>query len=286
MRSVADLRKRTHPVRVRTDPDGVIAPLAVPLLVVAALVASTPAGPNWLDHYQRRRADQLVSAFENSTIEVQYGYAENLGDGRGVTAGRAGFTTSTCDALAVIEVYTDDVGDNVLSAFVPELERLCDDGSDETDGLPEDDYIAAWDAAANDPAFRGAQDALVDRDYYVPAMEAADDLGLETALARAELFDTSLQHGPGDDPDGLYALIERTNDAVGRPAAAGEPAWLDAFFDVRIDDLTNPADADTAEDWRQSTDRVECMRRIAASGNYDLAGPLTFSVYGDEFTIE
>ncbi len=117
-------------------------------------------------------------------------------------------------------------------------------------------------------------------------MEAADVLGLESALARAELFDTSLQHGPGDEPDGLYALIERTNEAVGTPAEAGEPAWLDAFFDVRIDDLIDPADADAAEDWRQSTDRVECMRRIAASGNYDLAGPLTFTVYGDEFTIE
>ena len=263
-----------------------IAPLAVPLLALAALVTSTPEGRDWLDHDQRRRADELVSAFENSTTEVQYGYAENLGDGRGVTAGRAGFTTATCDALAVIEVYGDDVGENVLSPFVPELGRLCDDESDDTAGLPENDYIAAWGAAADDPAFRAAQDAIVDREYYIPAMEAADDLGLETALARAELFDTSLQHGPGDDPDGLYALIERTNETIGTPAEAGETAWLDAFFDVRIDDLTNPADADTAEDWRQSTDRVECVRRIAASGNYDLAGPLTFSVYGDEFTIE
>ena len=100
---------------------------------------------------------------------------------------------------------------------------------------------------------------------------------------RAELFDTSLQHGPATIPTAC-TLIERTN-AIGTLAEVGERAWLDGFFDVRIDDLTNPADAD-AEDWRQSTDRVECMRRIAASGNYDLAGPLTFSVYGDEFTIE
>ena len=185
------------------------------------------------------------------------------------------FTTATCDGRAVIEVYGDDVGENVLSPFVPELGQLCDDESDDTAGLPEDDYIAAWAAAADDPAFRAARTRSSIREYYIPAMEAADDLGLATALARAELFDTSLQHGPGNDPDGLYALIERTNEAVGTPAEAGEPAWLDAFFDVRIDDLTNPADADTAEDWRQSTERVECVRRIAASGNYDLAGPLT-----------
>ncbi|MFD8756116.1 hypothetical protein ACFV0O_34830 [Kitasatospora sp. NPDC059577] len=28
---------------------------------------------------QRRRADQLISVFENSTTEIQYGYAENIG---------------------------------------------------------------------------------------------------------------------------------------------------------------------------------------------------------------
>ena len=42
MRSVADFRNRTHLDRVRADNDGVIAPLAVPLLALAALVASTP----------------------------------------------------------------------------------------------------------------------------------------------------------------------------------------------------------------------------------------------------
>jgi chitosanase len=117
-------------------------------------------------------------------------------------------------------------------------------------------------------------------------MEAADDVGLTTALARAELFDTALQHGPGDDPDGMYALIERTTDIVGAPAEAGEEVWLDTFFDVRIDDLTDPYNVETAEEWRESTDRVECMRRIADSGNYDLDGPITFTVYGDEFTID
>src|SRR5579862_8416717 len=46
---------------------------------------------------QRRRADQIISVFENDTIELQYGYTEELDDGRGLTAGRAGFTTATGD---------------------------------------------------------------------------------------------------------------------------------------------------------------------------------------------
>lgn len=249
----------------------------------AAVEEQTDAG---LSSAQRRRADQLVSAFENSTTDIRYDYAENLGDGRGVTAGRAGFTTATCDALAVIEIYTERVAENELARFTDELERLCDENNDDTTGLPESDYIAAWRVAAEDERFRSAQDAVVDREYYDPAMEAADDNGVRTALARAQLYDAAIQHGAGDDPDGLYALIDRTNERVGSPEEAGEQDWLDAFFDVRIETLNDPANAETAEAWRESVDRVECMRRIAETYGHELDGPITFSVYGDEFSID
>ncbi len=245
---------------------------------------SGPAG--WLDAEQRRHADQLISTFENSTTEISYDYAEDLGDGRGVTAGRAGFTTATCDAFAVIDVYTTAVPGNPLARFLPELDQLCRDSSDDTTGLPAAQYVAAWKQAARDAAFRAAQDEIVDRDYYRPAMTAADELGLRSAIARAQLFDTAIQHGPGDDPDGLPALIARTTAKVGLPSAAGEARWLAAFFDVRIADLRNPANRETAAAWRDSVDRVECMRRLVATGHVDLHGPMSFSVYGDDFTVE
>ncbi len=249
-------------------------------------VAATAGAGRWLNSDQRRRIDQLISTFENSTTDIDYAYAENIGDGRGVTAGRAGFTTATCDAAQVIRAYTDTVPENGLARFIAELDRLCDEFSDDTSGLPEADYIEAWTAAARDEAFRTAQDAVVDAEYYTPAMVIADQLSLRSAVARAELFDAGLQHGIGDDPDGLPALVKRTTDRVGTPKVAGETAWLDAFFDVRIEDLTNPANKATAQGWSESTDRVACLRTIADSGNVDLDGPITCSVYGDKFTIE
>ena len=249
-------------------------------------VPSSPAEPDqWLDTEQRRRIDQLISTFENSTTEIDYAYAANIGDGRGVTAGRAGFTTATCDAAQVVRTYSEKVPENGLAGFLPELDRLCDADSDDTSGLPEADYIAAWTAAASDDAFRAAQDAVVDAEYYVPAMTIADQIGLRNVVSRAELYDTALQHGVGDDPDGLPSLVARTTDRVGTPEAAGEAAWLDTFFDVRIDDLTNPANEATAEQWRESTDRVECLRTVADNGNSNLDGPVTCTVYGDEFTV-
>ncbi len=234
---------------------------------------------------QRRRADQLISVFENSTTEIQYGYAENIGDGRGVTAGRAGFTTNDGDALKVVRAYAAVAPDNPLARFAPELERLAASGSGDTGGLPEGEYIAAWKQAAEDPAFRQVQDEQVDQRYFGPATDQADRLGLTTALARAELYDASIQHGNGGEYDALPALIGRTTAKVGPPSAAGERAWLDAFFDVRVDDLTNPANASTADEWRTSVDRVECLRRIAATGNDDLDGPFTVTAFGSGYTI-
>ncbi|MER7846053.1 chitosanase [Kitasatospora sp. NPDC096077] len=251
----------------------------------ATATAGTRVTAGGLTPDQRRRADQLVSVFENSTTEIQYGYAENINDGRGVTAGRAGFTTNDGDALKVVRAYTAVSPDNPLARFVPELERLAASGSGDTSGLPEADYIAAWKQAAQDPVFRQVQDDQVDRRYFTPAMDQADRLGLGTALARAELYDASIQHGNGGEYDALPALIGRTVAKVGSPSAAGERAWLDAFFDVRIDDLNNPANSSTADEWRKSVDRVECLRRIAAAGNYDLDGPFTITAFGSGYTI-
>jgi hypothetical protein len=42
-----------------------------------------------VDAERKHRAAQITSTFENSTLELQYDYVENIGDGRGITAGRA-----------------------------------------------------------------------------------------------------------------------------------------------------------------------------------------------------
>ncbi|MEU6124473.1 chitosanase [Streptomyces sp. NPDC047123] len=257
---------------------------------------------------QRRRADQLVSVFENGTTRIQYAYAENLHDGRGVTAGRAGFTTDDGDALEVVRAYTEQVPDNPLARFLPALERHADgggngngngdaaEGGEEEAGgsgdpgdsaaVPDDAYIVAWKRAAADPAFREVQDAQVDARYFDPALRAARKAGLSSPLALAELYDASIQHGNGTDGDSLPALVKRTTAKVGTPAEAGEKKWLDAFFDVRVHDLRHPVNTGTAKEWRASVDRVEAVRRIAANGNDDLDGPFTVTAFGSAHTIK
>ncbi len=253
------------------------------------------AASDWLTPTTRKRADQLISVFENSTPEIQYDYAENLQDGRGVTAGRAGFTTATCDALLVIRRYGSK-GKVSFQEFTAELQRLCDEHSEATDSLPESKYIERWKQAAADPLFRAAQDEIVNELYYIPAMKRSDALGLRTPLARTELFDAAIQHGNGNDDDGLPALIGRAQTASiaadsnsmsgGRVRPGYEKVWLRAFLDVREADLLNPANDATSEVWAESVDRVTCIRSLLSVQNFSMDPPLKCSVYGTTFTIK
>lgn len=58
----------------------------------------------------------LVSSAENSTVdyEKQYKYIEDIGDGRGYTAGIIGFTSGTGDLLDVVMHYTELKSENEL----------------------------------------------------------------------------------------------------------------------------------------------------------------------------
>src|SRR5687768_10865837 len=166
-----------------------------------------------LSAVQKRRAEQITSVFENDTIELQYAYIENINDGRGYTAGRAGFTSATGDLLEVVERYTVAVPGNGLAVFLPTLRQRAASNSDDVTGLA--GLPAAWVAAAADPTFRNTQDAVSDENYYLPAVEHGRELGLKTALAIAALYDASIQHGDGDDPDGVPAMIARATARAG-----------------------------------------------------------------------
>jgi chitosanase len=234
---------------------------------------------------QRVLADQIISVFENDTPVIDYGYAENLDDGRGITAGRAGFTSATGDMLEVVERYTDLVSQNPLADYLPRLRELAaaEDGS--VEGL--DGLEAAWLEATDDPIFREVQDEVVDDEYYWPSVDHAGALGLSFPLSLLNLYDACIQHGDGDDPDGLPAIIERTTAQAGGSPAEGidEDDWLEAFMDIRRSVLLDPYDPDTAEEWAESVGRVDALIEIFQSGNVMLEPPIVINPWGTEFTL-
>lgn len=249
-------------------------------------VDPNPPGGTGLSADQKRRAEQLTSIFENDTIELQYAFVEALGDGRGYTAGRAGFTSATGDLLDVVERYSARVPGNPLAGYLPRLRELAAYHSGSVAGLG--GLPQAWQSAANDPVFRAVQDQVVDETYYRPALARAAQQGLRTPLAIAAVYDAIIQHGEGDDPDGLPALLTRTASQAGGTPASGvnERTWLDKFLTVRRADLAYSYDPATRAGWAESVGRVDVFRQILNAGNFDLAGPIRVAsdVYGD-FTI-
>jgi chitosanase len=231
------------------------------------------------DAQRKDRAAQITSTFENATLELQYDYAENIGDGRGITAGRAGFTSATGDLLRLVRGYTEMKPDNPLAPYIPALEAV--EGTDSEAGL--EGFIDAWAEAAADPDQRRLQDDLVDELYFTPAMTLADEVGLDTPLGQAIMWDTMIQHGAGGE-NGTRVIIEETQDTVGTPDG-DEAAWLDAFLDARLHHLGHAYENTTEDADASSRSRIDALRSLLADGNLALEAPLTWKVYGSTYTL-
>ena len=227
--------------------------------------------------------DKVVSIFENSTPLIQYAFIANLNDGRGYTAGRAGFTSGTGDLLEVVKAYQTLASDNVLVKYLPAL--LLVNGSASVaglEGLPQD-----WELAAGDARFVAAQDSVNERLYRQPARQLAALLGLRLPLSRLAIYEAGIQHGYGEDSDSITKIAERVSAAVAGTPAKGvdEKKWLQSFLTERRKTLLNPADQATAAGWAASVSRADAIQSLYDSGNFKLEQPITITVYGDTFTL-
>ena len=241
--------------------------------------------PPELSPEQRLRADQIISQFENSTSQIQYCYVEALGDGRGYTVGRAGFTSATGDLLEVARRYAAQAGDNPLTPFLPRLRALARKESGSTRGLR--GLPAAWRAACQDPRHRAAQDAVVDDEYLLPATRRWRRLGLRKVLSLAAIYDAEIQHGGGNDPDGVPAMLRRARKKAGGTPRSGvsEGRFLRAFLSVRRATLAHAHEPSTRKEWAESVGRVGAWRYLVKTGQWDLAGPVRVRTREYRFTL-
>ncbi len=232
-------------------------------------------------HGTRLTIRQLTSIFENSTPELQYGYVENIGDRRGLTFGYAGFCSGTYDGTLFLREYLRLRPGNSLAQFLPVFEAIdagphdAEGRNPSTAGLAE--FPAAFRACEGDPAFRLAQDHLVDRLYWGPSQRLARRIGARLPISRGELYDAFINHGA----DGARRLIRQTSAAVGGSPGQGidERVWLEKFLAIRLGVLL----ADPA--WRQAGDRVRVYERLLAEGNVRIERPIRLVCYGDRFLL-
>ncbi len=223
-------------------------------------------------------AMQLVASAENSTLNwrAQYGYLEDIGDGRGYTGGIIGFCSGTGDLLDVITRYTKLRPDNPLANYQPALRRVIGTASHQGLGPR---FEQAWQQAAADPHFRTAQDMIRDEQYFEPAVSRARGDGLR-ALGQFIYYDAMVMHGPGSDDTSFEGLRQAALRQAKSPAQGGsETAYLRAFLVARKAVMQR-------EDAHSDTSRLDhAQAKFLREGNLDLTPPLTWEVYGDPYRI-
>lgn len=239
-------------------------------------VADAPPGLAAPD--KKELAHRLIATARDSTLDwrATYGLIEDVGDGRGYTAGIVGFCTGTHDLLALVERYTEAHPDNGLAAYLPALREV--DGTDSHEGL-DPGFVAAWQAESQVPAFREAQETERDDVYFDPAVRLAKLDGLST-LGQFVYYDAMVLHGPGTDADSFYGLREHALGEAKPPAQGGdEKAFLDAFLDVRREEMRTEASS-------RDTSRIDtAQRRFLEAGNMELSTPLVWGMYGETYQV-
>ncbi|KAL4429608.1 hypothetical protein ABPG77_008657 [Micractinium sp. CCAP 211/92] len=254
---------------------GVIPAPAPPGVVPQPSPPPTPAAPPGQYVYvpltkdQERRMFQLTSIFENADTTLRYGYAERLGDGRGITYGFAGFTTGTDDGLMVVEEYTRLKPNNPLATYLPALRKVRGKG-DVFTGLS--GFEAVVKSLAKDQDFINAQWTIAEQQYIEPSQVVCRQLQCRYALTKAQLYDALINHGQGlgDKFSVDYILMDAKKAAGGTPATGvDETAWLAAFLKARYNLLYS---------WdktsRESVTRVTMYQKLLAMGDLNLDGPI------------
>jgi cell division septation protein DedD len=233
-----------------------------------------PGGVNLDDPRKKDIAMQLVSSAENSSLDwkAQYAYIEDIGDGRGYTAGIIGFCSGTGDMVELVELYAQRKPGNILAKYLPALHNV--DGSDSHAGL-DPNYPADWRTAAKDPVFQQAQNDERDRVYFNPSVAQGKSDKLR-ALGQFAYYDAAVMHGY----DGFAQIRKRAMARAKTPAQGGsETTYLNAFLDERVIEMKK-------EEAHSDTSRVDTAQRVfLQNGNLDLNTPLVWHVYGEEFHI-
>ncbi|GLW72493.1 chitosanase [Kitasatospora phosalacinea] len=243
---------------------------AAPAVSVASVGLDDPA--------KKEIAMELVSSAENSSLDwkAQYKYIEDIGDGRGYTAGIIGFCSGTGDMLELVQHYTDLKPGNVLAKYLPALKKV--NGTDSHSGLGSA-FVNDWKTAAKDSVFQRAQNDERDRVYFNPSVKQAKADGLR-ALGQFIYYDAIVMHGPGSSSDSFGGIRAAAMKKAKTPAQGGDEAtYLNAFLDARKVIMKQ-------EEAHADTSRVDTEQRVFLNAkNFDLNPPLKWKVYGDPYQI-
>lgn len=213
---------------------------------------------------QKLTAQSIVNIFETGRLRGDYGNVTVARNDAGhLTYGRSQTTLASGNLFLLITAYVEAAGAqfaNALGPFLPRLEAR-DLSLDSNQPLRQ-----ILRQAGDDPVMRDVQDRFFDRVYWVPAVQRAGAIGIDTALGATVVYDSSVH--------GSWKLIqERTTAAVGAPAAAGEKQWIERYVAERRTWLSS---FDPAVSLLPKTVyRMDELAKLIAGSRWELSLPLT-----------
>lgn len=252
--------------------------------IVAARLDGTPVvTPPTQDAGWKEVALRITSTAENSTTNwtTAYSYIEDIGDRRGYTAGIVGWCSGTGDMLVLVQYAAQQTPGNLLEKWIPKLQQIMAAAYSQrpslSDSLLGSAYIADWKTAAAQAWFQAAQRAERDRLYWGPAAAQATKDGVGNC-GRAVMYDISVNHGQGSDPESFGGICAAAAAQAKPPSQGGtEKAYLLALCDKRDAVLRSWGDY-------QSNGRSPAFRNLV-NNNMNFNFPITWSMYGSSYSI-
>jgi chitosanase len=221
-----------------------------------------------LTELQKQAAQAIVNIFETGKVLGDYASVVSVaGDPGGLTYGKAQTTNNSGNLYLLIKAYTEAAGAMFADELRPYLSRLKDmDPKLNINSL--EDTVKLHNilrrAGTEDGVMLDTQDAFFDRVYWIPAVTLATEIGIETALGTAVVYDSKI-HGS------WLRMRDRAIERHGRPETIGEETWIAQYLNVRREWLANhPVPL-----LRRTVYRMDSLKQLVDEENWALELPFT-----------
>ena len=207
---------------------------------------------------QKQTCIAIVNIFESGSLTGNYGAVGGLKNDKGhLSYGRSQVSLMSGNLFLLIKAYCEAPDAQFAQELSPFLQRL---GNKDTT-LDQDLAIRnILRQAGNDPAMRRIQDDYFDRNFFQPALAAAQHANLQQPLSQTIAYDTHIQGG-------WQACSAAVNTDVG-PIGTNvtEETWIKRYLEVRTEYLKRHAP--------QTTYRPEAFGKLVSVGAWTLDLPI------------
>ncbi|MFB2978541.1 peptidoglycan-binding protein [Microseira sp. BLCC-F43] len=213
-----------------------------------------------LTDLQKQTAQAIVNIFETGKVQGDYSNVTFVAsDPGGLTYGRSQTTLMSGNLFLLIQAYCEAEEAEFATELRPYLSAI---GAKDTRLNRDMNLRSLLQKAGEDPVMQDVQDAFFDRVYWNPSVKNAENMGIQTALGVAVVYD-SVVHGS-------WQLMRDRTLNQGTVATLGEQSWIKSYIDIRREWLANHR----ITLLRKTVYRMDSFKQLIANQKWDLTLPL------------